>query len=108
VVIDAVRCCKLALDHGVAGALTAPSSYFKKSPPVQYTDDEARRLTEEFIVKYGQAAARKSPARTAAQSGANGSKPSAQKLSLKRKGEKRATKTRNRTRTVTRKTALKA
>ncbi len=53
VVIDAVRCCKLALDHGVKGALLAPSSYFKKSPPVQYTDDEARRLTEEFIARYG-------------------------------------------------------
>lgn len=53
VVIDAVRCCKLALDNGVAGPLLEPSSYFKKSPPVQYTDDEARRLTEEFITKYG-------------------------------------------------------
>ncbi|MEW5875599.1 MAG: inositol-3-phosphate synthase [Candidatus Zixiibacteriota bacterium] len=52
VVIDAVRCCKLALDHKLKGALTAPSSYFKKSPPIQYTDEEARRLTEEFIVKY--------------------------------------------------------
>jgi myo-inositol-1-phosphate synthase len=49
VVIDAVRCAKLALDRGVAGALTAPSSYFMKTPPVQYTDDEARRKTEEFI-----------------------------------------------------------
>lgn len=53
VVIDAVRCCKLALDNGVAGPLLEPSSYFKKSPPVQYTDDEARRLTEEFITRYG-------------------------------------------------------
>ncbi len=53
VVIDAVRCCKLALDHGLSGALVGPSSYFKKSPPIQYTDEEARRLTEEFIAKYG-------------------------------------------------------
>jgi len=53
VVIDALRCCKIALDNGLSGALNAPSSYFKKSPPVQYTDDEARRLTEEFIAKYG-------------------------------------------------------
>ena len=53
VVIDAVRWCKLALDNGLSGALTAPSSYFKKSPPIQYTDEEARRLTEEFIAKYG-------------------------------------------------------
>jgi myo-inositol-1-phosphate synthase len=52
VVIDAVRCCKLALDNGLSGALIEPSSYFKKSPPVQFTDDEARRLTEEFIGKY--------------------------------------------------------
>ena len=53
VVIDAVRCCKLALDNKLSGAIKAPSSYFKKSPPVQYTDDEARRMTEEFILKYG-------------------------------------------------------
>src|SRR5437588_1058339 len=49
VVIDAVRCCKLALDHGVAGRLEGPSSYFMKSPPVQHPDPQARRLTEEFI-----------------------------------------------------------
>ncbi len=53
VVIDAIRCCKLALDHGLKGALYGPSSYFKKSPPEQYTDDKARQLTEEFIAKYG-------------------------------------------------------
>ena len=51
VVIDAIRCCKLALDHGLKGALTAPSAYFMKSPPVQYTDNEARDLVEEFIAK---------------------------------------------------------
>jgi myo-inositol-1-phosphate synthase len=49
VVIDAVRCIKLALDRGLAGALTGPSSYFMKSPPIQYTDHEARELTEAFI-----------------------------------------------------------
>ncbi|MFC2008295.1 inositol-3-phosphate synthase [Chloroflexota bacterium] len=49
VVIDAIRCCKLALDRGAKGALAAPSAYFMKSPPVQYTDDEARRMVEEFI-----------------------------------------------------------
>jgi len=53
VVIDAIRCCKIAMDHGLSGPLMAPSSYFKKSPPVQYTDEEARRMTEEFITKYG-------------------------------------------------------
>ena len=49
VVIDAVRCAKLALDRGMAGALVAPSSYFMKTPPVQYTDYRARDLTEAFI-----------------------------------------------------------
>lgn len=53
VVIDAVRCCKLALDNGLSGAIIEPSAYFKKSPPVQIPDDEARRRVEEFIVKYG-------------------------------------------------------
>jgi myo-inositol-1-phosphate synthase len=49
VVIDAIRCCKLALDRGIAGALEAPSAYFMKSPPKQLTDDEARRMVEQFI-----------------------------------------------------------
>jgi myo-inositol-1-phosphate synthase len=49
IVIDAVRCCKLALDRGISGALEGPSSYFMKSPPVQYRDNEAKRLVEEFI-----------------------------------------------------------
>jgi myo-inositol-1-phosphate synthase len=49
VVIDAIRCCKLAMDHGLKGALTAPSSYFMKTPPVQYSDSEARDKVEEFI-----------------------------------------------------------
>jgi myo-inositol-1-phosphate synthase len=49
VVIDAVRCAKLALDRGLSGALVGPSSYFMKSPPVQFTDNEARLRTEAFI-----------------------------------------------------------
>ncbi len=49
IVIDAVRCAKLGLDHGLKGALIAPSSYFKKSPPVQIPDDTARELVEEYI-----------------------------------------------------------
>jgi len=49
VVIDAVRCCKLALDRGLSGAIVEPSSYFMKSPPVQFTDDEARLKLEAFI-----------------------------------------------------------
>jgi len=54
VVIDAVRCCKLGLDHKLSGSLYGPSSYFMKSPPEQYTDDDARRKTEEFIEKNSQ------------------------------------------------------
>ncbi len=50
VVIDAVRCAKLGLDHGLKGALFAPSAYFKKSPPHQIPDSRARDLTESFIV----------------------------------------------------------
>ncbi len=49
VVIDAVRCCKLARDRGLSGAMIEPSAYFMKSPPVQFTDDEARRRLEIFI-----------------------------------------------------------
>lgn len=49
VVIDAIRCCKLALDRGLSGAIVAPSSYFMKSPPIQFSDDEARLRTEAFI-----------------------------------------------------------
>jgi myo-inositol-1-phosphate synthase len=49
VVIDALRCCKLALDRGIGGSLEAPSSYFMKSPPVQHPDDQAREMVEEFI-----------------------------------------------------------
>jgi myo-inositol-1-phosphate synthase len=49
VVIDAVRCVKLALDRGLSGPLIAPSSYFMKTPPKQFTDDLARTMTEEYI-----------------------------------------------------------
>ena len=49
VVIDAVRCVKLALDRGIGGALEGPSSYFMKSPPVQHDEPDARARTESFI-----------------------------------------------------------
>lgn len=49
VVIDAVRCAKLALDRGIGGALIGPSSYFMKSPPRQFPEPEARVLTHAFI-----------------------------------------------------------
>jgi len=99
VVIDSVRCCKLALDNGLSGAIEAPSAYFKKSPPKQYFDDEARKMTEEFILKYGW----------------KGQKPSKRKMTIKgktetavisRKSAKVKTKTKSRKR-VARKTLLK-
>lgn len=49
VMIDAVRCAKLGLDRGIGGPLEAPSAYFMKTPPKQFTDDEARQMTEKFI-----------------------------------------------------------
>jgi myo-inositol-1-phosphate synthase len=65
VVIDAIRCVKLALTNGLKGALSAPSSYFMKSPPKQHTDTEARALTEKFIRKYGAKARVRKPAKKA-------------------------------------------
>ncbi len=53
VVIDAVRCAKLALDRGLSGPIVAPSSYFMKTPPKQFKDDIARRMTEDFIAGKG-------------------------------------------------------
>lgn len=49
VVIDMIRCCKIALDRGEGGVLVAPSAYFCKHPPQQFTDDEAYEMTESFI-----------------------------------------------------------
>jgi myo-inositol-1-phosphate synthase len=49
IVIDGLRCCKLAMDRGISGALVGPSSYFMKSPPIQYSDSEARDMVEAFI-----------------------------------------------------------
>ena len=51
VVIDAIRCYKLALDRGKGGTLYSPSAYFMKHPPKQFTDPEAHRMTEEFIAR---------------------------------------------------------
>jgi myo-inositol-1-phosphate synthase len=67
VVIDAIRCAKLALDRGISGALFGPASYFMKTPPKQYTDTDAKELTERFIASYGKKTEkpkpRKKPAR---------------------------------------------
>ncbi|HEY3716970.1 MAG TPA: inositol-3-phosphate synthase [Jatrophihabitantaceae bacterium] len=49
VIIDALRCAKIALDRGIGGPILSASSYFMKSPPVQYFDDEARDAVEKFI-----------------------------------------------------------
>ena len=53
IVIDALRCAKLALDRGVGGPLIGPSAYFMKSPPVQFSDEAAREMVEEFILGNG-------------------------------------------------------
>ena len=53
VVIDAVRLCKLGLNHGLKGPLVGPSSYLMKSPPKQFSDDQAREMTDDFIRQYG-------------------------------------------------------
>lgn len=53
VVIDAVRCAKLALDRKLAGSIIGPSAYFMKTPPRQFTDDIARQMTEDFIATEG-------------------------------------------------------
>jgi myo-inositol-1-phosphate synthase len=55
VVIDAVRCCKLALEHGLKGAVLGPSAYFMKSPPQQFTDYHAREMVESFVAEYSPA-----------------------------------------------------
>jgi myo-inositol-1-phosphate synthase len=48
VIIDAVRCAKIAMDRGIGGPLHGPSAYFMKSPPVQYRDEEAHRMVEAY------------------------------------------------------------
>ena len=53
VVIDAIRCTKLALDRHEGGLLISPSAYFCKHPPIQFTDEEARKMTEDFIKDNG-------------------------------------------------------
>ncbi len=83
IVIDAVRCCKLALDNKIAGALEGPSSYFMKSPPRQVHDSVARELTEQFIHEFGQKEMAETPAATSSVAGksANGkvsARPTAQ------------------------------
>jgi len=49
VVIDAIRCCKIAKDRGIGGVLTSPSAYFMKHPLIQYPDEQAKNMVENFI-----------------------------------------------------------
>ncbi len=75
VVIDAVRCAKLALDRGIGGALSGPSAYFMKSPPEQFGDHEARAMTEEFIEEVAEPRTNgRSTRQPAARSGEKGSR----------------------------------
>ena len=53
IVIDSIRCCKLALDRGQGGILYGPSAYFCKHPPKQFTDEEAHKMNEQFIAGDG-------------------------------------------------------
>ena len=75
IVIDAVRCCKLALNHGVGGQLDGPSSYLMKSPHNQRPDDQAREDTETFIAKYSGLSG--TPAKAQAPSGGPAGRPAA-------------------------------
>jgi myo-inositol-1-phosphate synthase len=82
IVIDAVRCCKLALNHGVGGQLDGPSSYLMKSPHNQRPDEQAREATEKFIARYagrpgGRSATSTIKRATSGKRGARKSKPAA-------------------------------
>jgi myo-inositol-1-phosphate synthase len=81
IVIDAVRCCKLALNHGLSGQLDGPSSYLMKSPMNQRPDEEAHTATEEFIATYarrpGTEPEAASSAKPASKSAAKKAKPAA-------------------------------
>jgi myo-inositol-1-phosphate synthase len=92
IVIDAVRCCKLALNHGVGGQLDGPSSYLMKSPHNQRPDDQARADTEKFIAKYaGRPGARAGGGST--RRAANTPKAPSRASSAAKRGKARAVKT---------------
>ena len=84
IVIDAVRCCKLALNNGVGGQLDGPSSYLMKSPHNQRPDNLAREETEKFIAKHTRRAAGKPKGRTAPhQAAATRKTPAPSKVTVK-------------------------
>ncbi len=74
IVIDAVRCCKLALNHGLGGQLDGPSSYLMKSPHNQRPDDQAKADTEKFIAKYSGRPGTRAKASAGARAGAAATK----------------------------------
>jgi myo-inositol-1-phosphate synthase len=76
IVTDAVRCCKLAMNHGIGGQIDGPSSYLMKSPYTQRPDDQARIATEEFIAQHARTRAAAEKARAAADQ-ATAEKPAA-------------------------------
>ncbi len=90
VIIDAARCCKLALNHGLGGQIDGPSSYLMKSPMNQQPDDAARLATEKFIAKHsgkkspGTPAKGRGAAKTRATTKAAAAKPAAKKAPAKR------------------------
>jgi myo-inositol-1-phosphate synthase len=87
IVIDALRCCKLAMDRGIAGALEGPSAYFMKSPPQQVSDAVARVLTEEFIAGAPEAAGDGHRPAVATTTGQTGSTVSMQHMSKRGSGQ---------------------
>ena len=107
IVIDAVRCCKLALNNGVGGQLDGPSSYLMKSPQNQRPDAIAREDTEKFIKKYaGKPKTRKPAARKKAAAKPAARKTAAKKVAAKPAAKKAAAKPAAR-KAVAKKTAAK-
>ena len=91
IVIDAVRCCKLALNHGVSGQLDGPSSYLMKSPQNQRPDDLARQDTDRFIAKYAGRPGTAPKGAAARKPRATPTRPAATRATAKRAAPKRAT-----------------
>ncbi len=83
IVIDAVRCCKLALNHGIGGQLDGPSSYLMKSPHNQRPDDAAHRDTEKFIAQYSGRPGARGPRRKAKAPARAAAKPAASRAAAK-------------------------
>ncbi len=83
IVIDAVRCCKLALNHGIGGQLDGPSSYLMKSPHNQRPDEQAHKDTEKFIAQYSGRPGARAPRRKAKAPARAAAKPAASRSAAK-------------------------